>query len=131
MKTKFAVNVRQWAEKTGLKTEQVVRAATLEIFSRVILKSPVDTGRFRGNWQVDRRGFDWEKNDKTGSVTIEKVTADVMASEVGGVTSLINNLPYAERLEFGHSKQAPEGMVRLTAKEFVAVVEEAASKERR
>lgn len=125
---RFAVNVRKWAERTGLDAKQVVRAATLEVFTRVIQKSPVDTGRFRGNWQVDHRGFDWDKQDKTGSVTIQTVAADVMKSEVGGVTSLINNLPYAERLEYGYSGQAPEGMVRITAKEFEEAVNAAAAK---
>lgn len=125
---RFAVNVKKWAGKTGLDAKQVVRAATLEVYTRVIQKSPVDTGRFRGNWQVDQRGFDWDKQDKTGSVTIQTVTADVMKSEVGGVTSLINNLPYAERLEYGYSGQAPEGMVRITAKEFEEAVNAAAAK---
>ncbi|MFS1538215.1 MAG: hypothetical protein ACL7BU_05405 [Candidatus Phlomobacter fragariae] len=29
-----------------------------------------------------------------------------------------NVVPYAYRLEIGHSKQAPNGMVRITAQEF-------------
>lgn len=29
-----------------------------------------------------------------------------------------NTVPYATRLEFGHSKQAPNGMIRITAAEF-------------
>ena len=32
--------------------EDVVRMATVELFSRVVLRSPVDTGRFRANWFI-------------------------------------------------------------------------------
>ena len=129
--TKFSVNVRKWAETAQLSAEQATRAATLEMFTGVVRKSPVDTGRFRANWQIDQRGFNYEKFDPSGQEKVVEITQKVMASEVGGVISLINNLPYAERLEFGHSKQAPEGMVRLTAMEFTEAAEEAARKERR
>lgn len=129
--TRFSLDVRKWADVTGLSLENAVRAASIEVFSRVIRRSPVDTGRFRGNWQINQRGFTESKFDPSGQVTIAAVTADVEQSEVGGIISLINNLPYAERLEFGHSGQAPEGMVRLTAQEFSAIAEEAAAKERR
>lgn len=129
--TRFSIDVRRWAAKTGLSIEQTVRASTLEIFTRVVRKSPVDTGRFRGNWNIDQRGFVYEKYDKSGAAAIAEITEKVQSSEVGGIISLINNLPYAERLEFGHSKQAPEGMVRLTALEFGSIVEDEAAKERR
>lgn len=129
--TRFAVDVRKWADVTGLSLENVVRAATIEVFARVIRKSPVDTGRFKGNWQLNERGFVETRFDKSGEITIATVTRGVEQSEVGGVTSFINNLPYGERLEFGYSKQAPEGMVRLTALEFSSAVEEAAARERR
>lgn len=126
---KFAVDVRKWAETTGQTLEQTVKAVEMEMFSRIILRSPVDTGRFRGNWFVDQR-LEADLTDKTGAVTIDKMQAAVMASEIGGVTSFINSLPYSERLEFGYSKQAPEGMLRLTAAEFGAVVQDEANSNR-
>ena len=128
---RYSFKVRKWAKAAQLSAEQATRAATLEMFTGVVRKSPVDTGRFRANWQIDQRGFNYEKFDPSGQEKIVEITEKVMASEVGGVISLINNLPYAERLEFGHSKQAPEGMVRLTAMEFTEAAEEAARKERR
>lgn len=145
--TKFSVNVRKWAETAQLSAEQATRAATLEMFTGVVRKSPVDKGTFRGNWQVDQRGFSYDKTDPSGQKTIVEITEKVMASRVGGIISLINNLPYSEVLEVGgypgvgpktvagpggiYSKQAPQGMVRLTAMEFTEAAEEAARKERR
>ncbi len=37
----------------------------------------------------------------------------------------MNNLPYAIALEYGHSDQAPGGMVRITQARFQQIVEEA------
>lgn len=126
---KFAVDVRKWADVTGQTLEQTVKAVEMEMFSRIIIRSPVKTGRFRGNWFVDQR-LETDLKDKPGAVTIEKMKTAVLASQVGGVTSFINSLPYSERLEFGWSKQAPEGMLRLTAAEFGAVVEDEANSNR-
>lgn len=130
--TKFAINVRKWAQVVAkFNLEQTVRGATLEVFGSVVRKSPVDTGRFKGNWQIDQRGFQYDKFDKDGQATLDLITAKVSQSEVGGIVSLINSLPYAERLEFGYSDQAPQGMVRLTAMEFEEATKSAAAKVRK
>ena len=131
VRQRFAVNVKKWSKRTGLSLEQAARGSIIEIFKRVIDRSPVDKGTFRGNWQVDQRGFTFEKTDKSGAVTIAMMTTKVNAKPLGGVTSLINNAPYGERLEFGHSKQAPMGMIRITAKEFRAVAAKQASSVKR
>jgi len=88
-------------------------------------------GRFRGNWQVT---FDApaegevDRIDKSGNQTIAEGTAIIMDFKVGQQHAIYytNNVPYAIRLEFGHSKQAPNGMVRVTAQEFQMFVQQAA-----
>jgi hypothetical protein len=40
---------------------------------------------------------------------------------------LTSSLEYARAIEFGHSKQAPSGMVRTTLQEFPQVVSKAAA----
>ena len=123
--SRFALDVCKWSGDAEEKLERVVKTVEIEMFSRIVLRSPVDTGRFRGNWNIEQ-SVTTEEIDKSGAITIDRMTVNVLASEVGGVTSYINALPYAERLELGHSKQAPGGMVRLVALEFGAIVEEAA-----
>ncbi len=96
----------------------------------MILKSPVDTGRFRGNWQVAIESVPSGTlviDDKSGTATIAKTTAVTLGLRAGQTITLVNNLEYARALEYGHSKQAPAGMVRLTLQEFGAVVQKAAS----
>ena len=74
-------------------------------------------GRFRANWQI---GIGVANDtvtgdiDRAGGATISRLTAVAKAVKAGGVVYITNSLPYAQRLERGHSKQAPRGMVRLT-----------------
>lgn len=126
---KFALDVRKFAVDANEALETVVKRVEIEIFSRIVFRSPVDTGRFRGNWFVDQRQVTNDV-DKSGEITVARMAEAVNASQVGGVTSYINSLPYSERLEFGYSQKAPEGVVRITAAEFGVIVEEEAAKER-
>lgn len=68
---------------------KLVRAVALEADAQLKLQSPVDTGRFRSNWQKDIKPLE-------GKVS--------------------NNLPYAERLANGWSQQAPKGWIQTIAK---------------
>lgn len=86
-------------------------------------------GRFRGNWQVS---FDAPAADETGRVdktgNLTKAAGNYTLSlfKVGmKAIYFCNNVPYAYRLEMGHSSQAPGGMVRITAAEFQRFFEEA------
>lgn len=126
----FALDIKQWTDKANGNVDLVVRKVALDLFSRVISKSPVDTGRFRGNWQVAIASIPagtLDLTDKDGSATIAKADAEVLKLKAGDIIYLVNNLPYSRRLEYGWSKQAPAGMVRLTVTEYGAVVSNAVS----
>src|SRR5690606_10449361 len=84
----------------------------------IVSMSPVDTGRFRANWNYSVGAPDESTSlwvDPTGGLTIRKIIAQSRGAKAGYVYYLTNALPYAQRLENGWSKQAPQGMVRLTA----------------
>ena len=129
----FTVSLTALADKFKADIATIVSKTTLLTFASVIKRSPVDTGRFKGNWnasfQVPVYSFD-ERKDRSplntlGPLSEEKVRG-VLTLPVGGITYLSNGLPYAARLEDGHSqKQAPSGMVRLTVIEFDTFVQEA------
>jgi len=125
----FEDQIKQFADEVIKKQELAVRKISLEIFTRVILKSPVDEGRFRGNWQVSIGNVPSgtvEIDDKSGSATISKAQAKALSLTAGQVIYLVNNLPYSHKLEYGHSNQAPNGMVRTTVQEFSGVVDQIA-----
>lgn len=76
-------------------------------------------GRFRGNWQIT---FD---KPATGKINrIDPSGADTLRegiAQIGEFNCAVksvyftNNLPYSVKLEFGHSTQAPNGIVRVAA----------------
>jgi hypothetical protein len=132
----FADDVNKFQRKTVNKMDQVVRKVALELFTRIIYKTPVDTGRARANWQVSigtPAAGTVEIDDKSGNATVSKATAKSAGFKAGDTIYLANNLPYIRKLEEGgygdgpktvggFSRQAPAGMVTLTVQEFAAVV---------
>lgn len=118
----FVAAINAFVQKAKANQEQVIRAASIRILNRLVMMSPVLTGRFRGNWQVT---FDapasgpLDVTDKDGNKTIQAGSVIIESFRVGMKSIYFTNaLPYAYRLEMGHSQKAPGGMVRITAAEF-------------
>ena len=96
-----------------------IRAATSEVFSNIIQMTPVDTGRARGNWQCTI-GSPFTREDDTGDVLKMQNT---LPRRAGSVVYLTNNVPYIQKLEYdAHSRQAPNGMVRVSVALFEGVL---------
>lgn len=125
----FSVDLARFAKKTGRSLEQTHREVCIELFRGVVMASPVDTGRFRGNWQASAA---WPKSGTLPIRPAAAALAEIMTNvgPLGGVTYLANNLPYALRLEEGYSRQAPVGMVRVNVARFERMVASAARKNR-
>ncbi|HEN8710629.1 TPA: HK97 gp10 family phage protein [Pseudomonas putida] len=102
---------------------QRVRVIALAMLNEIVLRSPVDTGRFRGNNIVSIGAPVYtttENLDKSGGETIQRGLSVMSGLEPYTQVFIQNNLPYAQALEDGHSKQAPSGVFGLA---FVGVVE--------
>lgn len=110
--------------------ERTVRAIKLELFRSVIMDTPVDTGRARGNWQATVGA---PAGGTLDSATATDSLASVQANlgKLSDVSWLTNNLPYIARLEEGYSKQAPAGMVRRNMARIQRIINEKAAQNRR
>lgn len=94
-----------------------------QLLNGVVLKTPVDTGRARGNWQV---GIDeiprdvLDVTDLNGNSTMASGSKVLAGLVPGGfqIVYIANSLPYIVPLENGHSRQAPQGMLALTIAEI-------------
>jgi len=109
--------------------EEVVKLQkklVLEALQRIVKKTPVDTGRARGNWQTTI-GESAEAAliaiDKNGGATIAKGLAAIAELPPYSIVWISNNVNYIEFLEAGSSKQAPSGMVSLTVEELRSMFE--------
>lgn len=81
-------------------------------------------GRFRSNWQLTAGApASGEIEEIEGAdETIAKIIVAAGSLTLGEVAFIINNLPYAIPLEYGHSTQAPAGMIRVTIADFQNIV---------
>lgn len=117
----FGRDLELFAKKTNTNMITVVREFALAMGTSLIYKSPVDTGRFRGNWMwglsVPNTRTDGP-NDKSGGLALDRMISGAKNMALGQQVFITNSLPYAQRLEYGWSKQAPAGMVRLTVREY-------------
>jgi hypothetical protein len=129
----FTLDIKNFVEKAKKNPETVARQVSFKLFSAVIKASPVDTGRFRMNWQtagaVAPSGV-IDGTDKGGAAAIGDAASYIFAASDWNEFTLTNNLPYAERLEYGWSNQAPQGMVRVNVARFNTLLEEEAAKVR-
>jgi hypothetical protein len=109
--------------------EKLLRAAVLDTDSLLKQASPVDTGRFRASWQVGENsasGGQVGPGDYGSTPPLTRI--GYQQERVGNIYSVHNNLPYAEPLANGSSKQAAPGWVQGIAKDVQGRVRIAAAK---
>lgn len=111
---KAILEAQKAIDEAVLKT---ARRIALRVTQAIILATPVDTGRARGNWivSVDKPNTEQfpDKKDPTGMEAIAEATRTILleTKKVGVQIFLSNNLPYILPLNNGHSAQAPAGFV--------------------
>lgn len=110
LESDFAQLYRVIGTEVGARGAAFVRA----VYQRLVELSPVDTGRFSSNWKL---GVDQPDTATTQDTTPPAIHVPPLV--LGRVYYLTNSLPYAQRLEHGWSKQAPQGIVSIVAVEAV------------
>jgi len=144
----FRLEVRAFLERVRGNALFVFQKLQLDLFSGVVLMSPVGNpalwknpappgyvgGRFRNNWYATSGQPSGESSnsiDATGRGSLSRIEAQAAQSSLGETIYLVNNLPYAWPLETGWSSQAPAGMVGITVERFRPAVMRAAEEARR
>ena len=118
----FKANFSKLIQKVGDKADAVVRRTALDLQKSMVTLSPVDTGRFRNNWQCGVGAV----NTDIGSTDdpIGRTVSVLPSWKPGQTIWLSNSMPYARVLEYGRangspgSLQAPNGMVRITVQKY-------------
>lgn len=110
--------------RLGGRLEATKGAIALEAFSKIVRRTPVLTGKARGNWNlsVGTPDLTERRPAPTGQTSINRAK-QVLGSNRSGAGKIkriyiANGLPYILRLENGWSKQAPAGMVAITLAEL-------------
>ena len=122
----FALDVRAFVEKTKKNNETVMRQVSLKLFSAIIKASPVDTGRFRMNWQAASGAAPavGVKNavDRSGAKAISQMASVVTRDPNWYEFTLTNNLPYAPLIEYGGYASGSHGPARPDASGLASFV---------
>lgn len=112
-------DIENLSKRTMAKIQKIMKTAAMELFKSVIMMTPVDTGRAKGNWQctMTRPADGIIEEIRNESETIKAMMDVVIKSSIQKGIFLTNNLDYIQKLEYGGSRrQAPQGMVRVSLK---------------
>jgi hypothetical protein len=143
----FLDTINQWVEETEHQINETLQTIVLKVGQVLVTLSPVDTGLFRGNWQLSidsTTSSSLLRTDPDGYATIADIASKVNSFTAGQVAYLQNHVLYGYDLEYGtysgptakvtedgFSRQAPAGIVRITEQRFLRIVNEAAALHRK
>ena len=145
---RFAADIQRFAKKLDVDVGLATRRVALQVFTGIVQKTPVDTGRARSNWAIalggpastpssaiteehQRQRKENGEGVDPSSITdqaVREAEASSMAINGQQLVYISNNLPYISRLNEGHSQQAPAGFVEATlaevAREIISATED-------
>lgn len=107
----------------------IMRDATTRVSNSLVRLSPVDEGEYVAEWDVNIGSWpsDTEQQpDPRKTKTRQRLKDVISAVEYGKAVFFENDDPVAVKLEYGYSAQAPQGVVRLTARRWRSFVKGAA-----
>jgi hypothetical protein len=126
----FKAEMDQWATAEKDRLLKVAQESTQRLTSIISNKVPVDTGFARASVRAsleEMPDIDPDaKGGKHGSYPLDMGSISVVLANLKlGQTAFIGwTASYAEVLEYGHSKQAPQGFVRIGVAQWPQIVEQ-------
>ena len=143
----FSKQIGAFSIKAKKNIDQSRRGTALSMFGAIVTRTPVGNasqwetkyppkgyvgGRLRANWQASIGS----PKDGIVNSTSESKSRRSIGRAVSGLRGdqaiyLSNNLPYAQAIEDGNSKQAPFGMVKVVLRAFRMIVKREARKNKR
>ncbi|QPB42224.1 HK97 gp10 family phage protein [Rodentibacter haemolyticus] len=122
----FSADIGRFIRSVEEKADLVMRKTAIDLTEKVRSKTPVDSGQLRASWTSAINAIPIGYDGNNDSVTRVKF---------GDTWFLATNKPYAPQLEYGlypnppksqsgktvngFSKQAPQGMVRISVQETI------------
>jgi hypothetical protein len=118
----FAADLEKAAKVLGIDSARDAAVTlALTLHRKVSERTPVDSGRARANWFLAEGAPRIEAKETTTPEAVPTLKGE-------SVIYLTNSLPYIVPLEYGHSKQAPYGMLRVSIAEVTASINVGGSK---
>jgi hypothetical protein len=135
----FNRGMTKFMAKTNLSADIVLRKYAMDLLSLILRappnsKHPVDTGRARAGWYASAMGTGtrWTDAGKDSAAIALGKSEGSYAEHFGWLDKWIemtNGVDYIVYLEYGHSQQAPAGMVRVSMRQMRGLLPEKLSKQ--
>jgi hypothetical protein len=117
---KFDGFVKEFIKKTEYDTASVVRYISREVAMRATARTPIgQTQRAAAGWSAAGRNLNFNVPSSSESESGDSTYSEVLSGQNPRV-EFNNNVPYVIYLEYGWSRQAPLGMVRISIAEVRA-----------
>lgn len=113
--------VAEFRRLFAAENDEIMRDATTRVSNSLVRLSPVDEGEFVADWDVKIGGWPADSDqapDPKKRTTRARLSEIIKQVKYGLSVFFENDDPVATRLEFGYSKQAPQGVVRLTTRRW-------------
>lgn len=127
----FGAQLQAFADMVKENADTVFREVATEVGASVINLTPVDTGRALSNWRAGINAADdvyEETEDPLDARTTMRLTASFKGIKFGDTAYITNATPHIPFLEYGSSRQAPNGFIRITLARFDEIVASAVAK---
>lgn len=123
----FAATIDAWATETTARMENIWKASAQELGSIASNGVPVDTGFARASFKASTESMpaiNPSATNKTGGAVsgTGDISTTIASAELGGTIYMGWVAAYILALEYGHSKQAPQGFARLAAAQWQTIV---------
>lgn len=125
----FEADLEKFAEDIDAEIQTVIRKVVIALHDKIVERTPVDTGRARASWGIEEDtpgSFEQDEDyfNPSGADSDAKLAQAEVRRDFDPYTIfwIFNNLPYILALEYGHSTQAPTGMVRIALAEVEAEI---------
>jgi len=133
--TSFGSQLDKFKDKTITRLDAVVYGTIFKLSRKLVERSPVGDpiywkypdsasegyvgGHFRANWQHGESFIPDGELSGTRNDYLQRLSGTMSAHPSGKIHYIVNNTPYAQRIEHGWSwHQAPQGVVGLSILEF-------------
>jgi hypothetical protein len=126
----FGATIDAWANESADRMERIFKASTQKLGSIANNGVPIDTGFARASFRASTDSMpmiDPNATNKHGlsmSFDIGEISVVIASASLGQTIFMGWSAAYILPLEFGHSKQAPQGFARLAAAQWPAIVSE-------
>jgi len=127
----FNQHIRDFNRKTNVTTERVIKKFAFDLLAKIITQMPVLHGRARAGWYAafegsgsDGEAIAYPSNAKVDPKEVEigrskgKFIDNTKGFGMNKWVELVNGVEYMIFLEYGHSQQAPYGVVRLSIRQM-------------